>query len=148
MKEERELEEWRNTFILFDKKGDGSVDCSQIGDILRALSFNPTQGEINKILNEIDPIGTKRLTFEEFIPLINMIREKPRNSYNTDSFCEAFKMFDYDGNGLVRAAEIRHVLSTLGEQLRADELDALLEEMEDRNGLINYKDFISNVLEG
>ena len=96
MNVERELEEWRETFQLFDKKGDGSVDCSQMGDILRSLSFNPTQGEINKILKEIDPVGTKRITFEEFVPLINMIRDKPQHDNNVDSFCEAFKMFDHE----------------------------------------------------
>ena len=44
--------------------------------------------------------------------------------------------------------EIRNVLCTLGEQLRGDELDTLLEDMEDRDGLIDYRQFVVKVMNG
>ena len=51
------ISEHRDAFSLFDKQGDGKVECGEIGDILRALGLNPTQAEIKKIIADIDPTG-------------------------------------------------------------------------------------------
>ena len=45
-------------------------------------------------------------------------------------------------------AEIRHVLCTLGEQLRAEELDLLLVDLEDRDGFIDYRQFVLSIMNG
>lgn len=42
---------------MFDKRGDNKIDSDQIGDVLRALGLNPTQQEVKKIVQEIDPKG-------------------------------------------------------------------------------------------
>ena len=44
-----DVEEFREAFSLFDKIGDGKVDCSEIGDILRALGLNPTEADVGKV---------------------------------------------------------------------------------------------------
>ena len=49
--------EFRDAFSLFDKRGDGKIDSDQVGDVLRALSLNPTEAEVKKIVAEIDPDG-------------------------------------------------------------------------------------------
>lgn len=49
--------EYRDAFSLFDKRGDGKIDSDQIGDVLRALNLNPTEAEVKKIVQEIDPNG-------------------------------------------------------------------------------------------
>ena len=35
---------------------------------------------------------------------------------------EAFKVFDKDGNGFISAAELRHVMTSLGEKLSDEEV--------------------------
>jgi len=47
----------------------------------------------------------------------------------------------------VNAAELRHVLTTLGEKLSEDEVEQLLTGHEDNNGQINYEDFIKIILQ-
>ena len=42
---------------MFDKRGDGKIDSDQIGDVLRALNLNPTEAEVKKIIQEVDPNG-------------------------------------------------------------------------------------------
>lgn len=42
---------------MFDKRGDGKIDSDQIGDVLRALNLNPTEADVKKIVNEVDPNG-------------------------------------------------------------------------------------------
>jgi len=49
--------EYRDAFALFDKRGDGKIDSDQVGDVLRALNLNPTEVEVKKIVQEIDPNG-------------------------------------------------------------------------------------------
>ena len=51
------LLEYRDAFALFDKRGDGKIDSDQIGDVLRALNLNPTEADVKKIINEVDPNG-------------------------------------------------------------------------------------------
>lgn len=43
--------------MLFDKKGDGKIESPQLGEVLRALGLNPTEAEVKKALNEVDPNG-------------------------------------------------------------------------------------------
>ena len=55
---------------------------------------------------------------------------------------EAFKVFDRDGNGFISAAELRHVMTNLGEKLSDEEVDEMIREADiDGDGQINYEGF-------
>ncbi|RUP42862.1 calmodulin [Jimgerdemannia flammicorona] len=41
-------------------------------------------------------------------------------------FKEAFKVFDKDGNGFISAAELRHVMTSLGKTLSDEEVDEMI----------------------
>ncbi len=51
------FQEYRDAFVLFDKRGDNKIDSQQIGDVMRALGLNPTEAEIKKVQQEMDPSG-------------------------------------------------------------------------------------------
>jgi calmodulin len=56
---------------------------------------------------------------------------------------EAFKVFDKDGNGYISAAELRHVMTSLGEKLSEEEVDEMIREADvDGDGQINYQEFV------
>lgn len=44
-------------FSLFDKDGDGNVDPKEVGPILRSLGYNPSQAEINKLMEDYEGDG-------------------------------------------------------------------------------------------
>ena len=53
---------------------------------------------------------------------------------------EAFRVFDKDGNGFISAAELRHVMTNLGEKLTDEEVDEMIREADiDGDGQINYE---------
>lgn len=107
MADEYELDTWRETFALFDKKGHGFVESNKIGEIMRALGSNPSQAEVAKIIGDIDPKGDKEISFEELVPFMNKHSEK-KSANDFTSFCEGFKVFDRENNGMVSVAEIRY----------------------------------------
>ena len=64
-------------------------------------------------------IGEKRVSFDEFVPIyLHAQKNKTARKQGFEHFVEGFKIFDRDGNGLVSAAEIRHILTSLGRLLK------------------------------
>jgi myosin light chain 6 len=59
-------------------------------------------------------ITDERISFEVFLPIYQAI-SKSRSSDTADDFIEGLRHFDKDGNGFISSAELRHLLSTLGE---------------------------------
>ncbi len=57
---------------------------------------------------------------------------------------EIFKHFDYNENGTMDTRELAKLLTTLGGDEGADELDAALEALDlDRNGTIEFSEFFA-----
>lgn len=50
-----QISEITEIFNLFDKNSDGKVHTSELGTIIRALNLNPTESEIQELMNKIDP---------------------------------------------------------------------------------------------
>lgn len=140
-----EAEDLREQWGLFDKQGDGKVECGELGNILRAFNLNPTQAEVKKTVSEIDPTGEKRISFEEFLPLYHTFSKK-KTGGSFEHFAEAFRIFDRESNGMVSMAEIRHLLTSLGEKMSNSEVEILTAGREDSNGMVNYEEFVRNVM--
>jgi myosin light chain 6 len=133
----------REAFSLFDDRGDDKIPKNLFGEVVRALGLNPTEGQIK---STIQNLKTDRISFQEFIPLYDSLAKKKDNSMNEQELIEGLKVFDKEQNGSISSAEIRHLLTNLGERLSDDEVEQLLSGFEDKNGLINYEDWIRKLL--
>lgn len=142
---EDQVAEFQETFQLFDNKGDGHVSAHQLGDVLRALGQNPTEAEVRKCGFHNDP--EHRLAFEQFLPIYSTI-SKNRDTSTYEDFIEGFRVFDKDQNGTISGAELRHLLTSLGERMSEEEVSELFINQEDPQGNINYEDFVKCVLNG
>lgn len=59
---------------------------------------------------------------------------------------EAFQVFDKENNGHISVAELRHIMTNMGEKLTDEEVDEMIEFAEpDNNGEINYMGIKSNI---
>ncbi|XP_045483649.1 myosin-2 essential light chain isoform X1 [Harmonia axyridis] len=139
------VEEFQEAFQLFDNRGDGKIHVSQIGDALRALGQNPTESDVKKFTHQHKP--DERVSFEVFLPIYQQI-SKSRSAETADDFIEGLRHFDKDGNGYISSAELRHLLTTLGEKLTDDEVEQLLQGQEDSQGNVNYEEFVKLVMSG
>ena len=53
------------------------------------------------------------------------------------------QVFDRDNNGFISAAELRHVMISIGEKLTDDEIDEMIRQADhDRDGLIGCTNYL------
>ena len=65
---------------------------------------------------------------------------RTKNDDNEDELREAFTVFDKDSSGKISAAELRHVMASLGEKLTDEEVDEMIREADlDGDGQVNYE---------
>lgn len=49
--------EFKEAFALFDKDGDGTITTKELGTVMRSLGQNPTEAELQDMINEVDVDG-------------------------------------------------------------------------------------------
>lgn len=54
--------EFKEAFSLFDKDGDGTITTKELGTVMRSLGQNPTEAELQDMINEVDADGEIKLT--------------------------------------------------------------------------------------
>jgi len=107
--------------------GDGTISTKDLGTVMRSLGQNPTAAELQDMIHEVDCDGNGTIDFPEFLSLQ---ARKMKDTDTEEELIEAFKVFDRDGNGFISAAELRHVMTNLGEKLTDEEIDEMVREAE------------------
>merc|ERR1711871_223497 len=127
---ESELDNIKENFVMFDKDGDGTITTSELMTVLHALGFNPSQSDVDDLLNLFDTDGSGSLSFAEFCDVMVMCK---KDVVTDEIIREAFITLDRDGNGTVSLSELKEImLNTEGnsEKLTEDECHELFAELD------------------
>ncbi|XP_020899584.1 calmodulin [Exaiptasia diaphana] len=136
---QEQLSEYRDAFEHFDKDSSGTITTRELGAIMRSLGENPTELELQQMINSVDCDGNGLMDFEEFTKLM-----VTQNQFMMDDkdLIEAFRMFDRDGRGYVMSSELRTVLRHLEENIPEHEINEMLQDHKQSwNRKINFDEF-------
>eukprot|EP01133_Synstelium_polycarpum_P015305 gene15305-18125_t len=132
-------------FAIFDKDNDGKVIIDSIGDCLRCLGKSPTVAEVEAIKTSH---GQRDFGATDLKTIYHNCTSKTPNEQQKEML-DAFKALDKDGNGSIAEAELRQLLTTLGDYLTTAEVEELMKEINvNTDGGINYNKFVEQIITG
>lgn len=137
-----QVAEFRKVFDSFDRNGDESIGVEELGSVLRALGYSPSESDIEKVLSRFDADASGDLSFDEYLALMAVWVEEDETQ-----ILEAFKVFDKSGDGFVSISELKRALCRFGEKFTDDEAEEFFELIDaNRDGIINYEEFVKYML--
>jgi len=120
----------------------GFITTEQLGDVMRYVGVNPTKAELANMIKEI---GSKEIDREKFLEL--MAKQKQAEENIREELMETFKIFDKANTGTVSRQELRHVLTSIGEQLTEDEIEEMIKEADvSQDGKLVIEEFVKLLL--
>ena len=157
MKKEQ-LELFRDTFVIFDKDGDGTIDSKELSTVLKSMGYNPTIEEIKEMVEDVDSDGSGSIEFLEFLLLMGgILKDVPtdldlRDAFTGELFLSDAKLliapvtilldflirktlfislvvFDKDRSGFASSSEIKAVMANLGVHFTDDEMQEMMLEV-------------------
>ena len=132
---EDQVQKW---FDSFDKDKDGQIQTSELGTILRILDFNPTEKELQDMINEVDPTRTALVDLNT---VKKMVDRKLHDTDTLEELVEAIKWFDNDKDGKMQVCDLRWAMTQLGEKMDDAMCDDLISETEVKDGYIDVLTF-------
>lgn len=136
-----QMASYRDAFKLFDKNEDGVIDFDEFSEVTKSIGMESKPESINLIL---DTIGSeKKVTFDQFV---NVMTGKMKNMDTKTDVLKAFRVFDEDKNGTIRAGQLKHLLRTFYQIMSSAECDQLISEAQpDEHGIIHYEQFVDKL---
>ena len=137
--------------MLLDTDQDGYIDKSNAILIIRGVGISGLDSVFESV---IQSITTEALSFEDVLNVAISMKRTQVGGFSLfvlwrqddyDSIFQVFKMFDKNQDGTVLAADLRHILSHLGEVIPEDEIDALFHAL-GYGDVIKYEDFAKQLM--
>ena len=130
-------------FDLFDTKKQDYLSADDLGEIMRAMGFRPTEEELKDLLAEIDEDGSGQIEFAEFCQLCaTFLVEDPDMETMKRELKDAFRVYDKEGLGYITTETLRGLIGELLAPLTNEELEGILEELdEDGSGSMDFDEF-------
>ena len=147
-----EKEVIKEKFLLFDEDGSGSISKEELGAAMRYMGLNPTEAEVQTMLDSLDEDGTCQLEFPEFLKLMSQIKNHDPLSFDLTGqlttkqiaeIQEKFLQFDDDQDGVIDKSELGAILRYMGQTPTDLELeDILLKLDEDGTNVLEFPEFL------
>lgn len=138
----------KEAFDLFDIAGTGTIEGKELRVALRALGFNPTREEIEKLVGSTSQSG--KIDFHEFLDIIIGKVSEPDTH---EDIARAFSMLDIESKGYITKESLQKVINSLGEGLSEEEVEKMITVAKklskdkgtkgERPGEITFNDFLN-----
>merc|ERR1739846_204191 len=130
-------------FDLFDTKKQDYLSADELGEIMRAMGFRPTEEELVDLVNEIDEDGSGQIEFAEFCQLCaTFLVEDPDIETMKKELKDAFRIYDKEGQGFITTETLRGLIGELLAPLTDEEVEGIIEELdEDGSGSMDFDEF-------
>ncbi|XP_006769760.1 PREDICTED: centrin-2 [Myotis davidii] len=107
---------------------------------MRAMGFELKKEELMKMINEVDPEGTGKMNFNDFL---NLMTQKMFGKDSKEDILKAFKFFDDDETGTISFDNLKRVSKELGEDMTDEELQDMIDKAAcSGEGGVNEEDFL------
>ena len=137
---EDKINEYKESFSIFDKDNDGYITYAQLAEIIKILGHNIPDEDLQKMFKEFDIDNKGSIDFKEFL---GIMARKMRDTETETDFVNAFNIFDRDHNGLINGQELFDIFQSLGIEATKDDCDELIKDADlDMDGFINYEEFV------
>lgn len=67
MADQNSIEDLRNQFSKIDADGTGLINADELKAAIRESNLNIPDSEVEKIINEVDYFGNKKINYTEFL---------------------------------------------------------------------------------
>ncbi|XP_033736483.1 neo-calmodulin-like [Pecten maximus] len=143
------MNELREAFLIQDKDDDHKINIIELGSVMRSIGLCPTQAQLSSIAQEYGASATgKGGKLFDLDECKRIVQKNAGLTETAESVRDCFRIFDKDGNGYNSASELRHVLTTLGEPLKDEEVDELIREIElTVDGQFSYEDVVGLLMQ-
>ncbi|KAK2102597.1 Myosin regulatory light chain 2, ventricular/cardiac muscle isoform [Saguinus oedipus] len=143
MFEQTQIQEFKEAFTIMDQNRDGFIDKNDLRDTFAAL------GRVNVKNEEIDEMIKEAPGPINFTVFLTMFGEKLKGADPEETILNAFKVFDPEGKGVLKADYVRDMLTTQAERFSKEEIDQMFAAFPpDVTGNLDYKNLVHIITHG
>jgi calcium-dependent protein kinase len=95
MADNKDIEHLREVFMNLDEDGTGYITSLQLKSALKEANIHYKEEEIEKIIDEVDYNGVKKINYTEFLAATISVKK----ILTEEKLLAIFKQFDTDGSG-------------------------------------------------
>eukprot|EP00042_Codosiga_hollandica_P032100 m.200086 g.200086 ORF g.200086 m.200086 type:complete len:147 (+) comp53812_c0_seq1:113-553(+) len=137
------VENFKEAFALFDKKGQGVIDVASLAFVMRAIGLDPSDAELHNMITEVDGSGKGAVDFAEFMKM--MAKNGPTTA---NEIKETFAIFNASGSGKISKAELKEMMAKFGEKIDDKDLDEMIKVIDKSGtGTVSFADFEKAILD-
>ena len=135
-----QLQNSKKAFNVFDEDKDGKISTNFVGQLLRALGYNPTPTEVEDM---IEDVGKPTLDYNIFLYIM---ARHARGATPEDDLVRAFRVFDKENTGFLSIDIVKHILMNIKQPFTSEQVDELLSKLKFKGQQVPYHNLVHLML--